>query len=55
MLKKYAYMGLVFQWEEGTQPAGAVPVEDEQAKPKAKARTTRNKAAKPANKAAADD
>lgn len=54
MLKKYAYMGLIFQWEEGTQPAAAVPVEDEP-KPKAKARTTRNKAAKPANKAAADD
>lgn len=53
MLKKYKYMGLVFQFEEGRQPAAAVPVEDD--KPKAKARTARNKAAKPANKAANDD
>lgn len=53
MLKIYKLGGLTYQFEEGQQPAGAVPIEG---KPiEAKKRPARNKAAKPANKAANAD
>lgn len=45
MLRKYKLDGLVFQFEEGTQPARAVPVDD------AKDAEPKRKQAKPANKA----
>lgn len=43
MLKQYEYNGLVFQFEEGEQPAGAVEV---------KRGSKADKAAKPSDKAA---
>ena len=48
MLKIYEYNGYTFQYEEGTQPEGAVEVKAEkkpvkQVKPANKARTTRTK------------
>ena len=46
MLKRYIVNGLEFQYEEGTQPAGAVEVKEKAAEPM-------NKAVKPANKAKA--
>lgn len=46
MLKDYILNGLQFQFEEGQEPAGAVPVE-----PKKKAVEPPKKAVKPANKA----
>jgi hypothetical protein len=46
MLKRYIVNGLEFQYEEGTQPKGAVEV-----KPEKKAAEPLNKAVKPANKA----
>lgn len=45
MLKRYIVNGLEFQYEEGTQPAGAVEV-----KPEKKAAEPLNKAVKPADK-----
>jgi len=42
MLKIYEYNGYTFQYEEGTQPEGAVEVK--QQKPAAKQRKTANKA-----------
>ena len=45
MLKRYIVNGLEFQYEEGTQPKGAVEV-----KPEKKAAEPLNKAVKPANK-----
>lgn len=44
MLKRYIVNGLEFQYEEGTQPVGAVEVKAEQ--PKTKAVTPKNKARK---------
>ena len=46
MLKDYILNGLQFQFEEGQEPAGAIPVE-----PKKKAVEPPKKAVKPANKA----
>lgn len=43
MLKRYEYNGLVFQWEEGKQPKGAVEVSTKETKPQNKARATRTK------------
>ena len=49
MLKVYEYGGLTYQFEEGTQPAGAVEVKtDEGERPKA--RKTANKQVKPLDK-----
>ena len=48
MLKRYIVNGLEFQYEEGTQPAGAVEIQLEK-----KAAEPLNKAVKPANKAKA--
>ncbi len=45
MLKIYRYGGYTYQFEEGTQPEGAVEV-----KPEKKAAEPLNKAVKPANK-----
>lgn len=50
MLKLYEYNGYTFQYEEGTQPEGAVEVKQakaatKQAKPANKARTARAKKA----------
>ena len=45
MLKRYIVNGLEYQYEEGTQPKGAVEV-----KPEKKAAEPLNKAVKPANK-----
>lgn len=45
MLKRYIVNGMEFQYEEGTQPKGAVEV-----KPEKKAAEPLNKAVKPANK-----
>ena len=51
MLKIYEYNGVTFQYEEGTQPEGAVEVKPEkkvdakQVKPANKARATRTKKA----------
>ncbi len=50
MLKIYEYNGYMFQYEEGTQPKGAVEVKqaktaNKQAKPTNKARTARTKKA----------
>lgn len=47
MLKIYEYNGFTFQYEEGTQPEGAVEVKqaktaNKEAKPTNKARTTRS-------------
>lgn len=47
MLKVYKFHGLTYQFEEGKQPAGAVPVDA----PKTKAVEPETKVAKPANKA----
>lgn len=56
MLKRYRFNGLEYQFEEGTQPAGAEAVDEKPAKqPARKAARPRNKAAKPANKAAKAD
>lgn len=44
MLKRYNWKGLEWQFEEGTQPKGAVEVKAEQ--PKTKAVTPKNKARK---------
>lgn len=56
MLKRYKFNGLEFQFEEGTQPAGAEAVDEKPAKqPARKAARPRNKAAKVANKAAKAD
>lgn len=56
MLKRYKFNGLEYQFEEGTQPAGAEAVDDKPAKqPARKAARPRNKAAKVANKAANAD
>ena len=46
MLKRYMINGKEWQFEEGTQPAGAVEVKKKAAEPQ-------NKAVKPANKAKA--
>lgn len=43
MLKLYVYNGLVYQWEEGTQPEGAKELPTKVVKPANKARTTRTK------------
>lgn len=51
-LKIYKVGELTYQFEEGTQPAGAVEVKAE--KPQTKQRTPRNKQRTPKNKAAAD-
>lgn len=45
VLKIYKYGGYTYQYEEGTQPEGAVEV-----KPEKKAAEPLNKAVKPANK-----
>ena len=50
MLKIYEYNGFTFQFEEGTQPEGAVEVkqaatQNKEAKPANKRRTTRTKKA----------
>lgn len=54
MLKIYKYNGLTFQFEEGTQPEGAVEVKTETPAKKMvekKAAEPKSKAVKPANKA----
>lgn len=54
MLKIYKYNGLTFQFEEGTQPEGAVEVKTEAPAKKTvekKAAEPKSKAVKPANKA----
>lgn len=55
MLKRYKFNGLEYQFEEGTQPAGAEAVDEKPKQPARKAARPRNKAAKPANKAAGAD
>lgn len=45
MLKVYEVNGMTYQYEEGEQPEGAVEVKA--VKPKNKAATVKNKAAKP--------
>ena len=52
MLKRYIVNGLEYQYEEGTQPKGAVEVKPEKkaAEPLNKAAEPLNKAVKPANK-----
>lgn len=52
MLKNYLINGFQFQYEEGSQPDGAIEVKAEN-KPSKKAEETETKAAKPANKARA--
>lgn len=42
--------GFTFQYEEGTQPAGYEPVDEQKPKATRKRRTPANKAAKPADK-----
>lgn len=42
--------GYTFQYEDGQQPAGYVPVTDGKPKAAPKRRTTANKAAQPKNK-----
>lgn len=51
-LKIYKVGELTYQFEEGTQPAGAMEVKAQ--KPQAKSRVPRNKARAPKNKGAAD-
>lgn len=46
MLKRYEYNGLIFQFEEGKQPTGAVEVKE---------RKVANKARAPKTKAAKND
>ena len=51
-LKIYRVGELTYQFEEGTQPAGAVEIKAQ--RPQTKQRTPRNKQRTPKNKAAAD-
>lgn len=50
MLKNYEWKGLQWQFEEGTQPEGAVELK-EAVEPPVKTKEPANKAVKPANKA----
>jgi hypothetical protein len=56
VLRRYKFNGLEYQFEQGTQPAGAEAVDEKPAKqPARKAARPRNKAAMVANKAATAD